>query len=33
MLFNANLVSIAQLALKILVIAKGKMKYNHIIKL
>lgn len=33
MLFNANLVSIAQLALKILIIAKGKTKYDHTMKL
>lgn len=33
MLFNAKLVSIAQLALKILIMAKGKMKYDHTVKL
>lgn len=33
MLFNASLVSIAQLALKILIIAKGKLKYEQKMKL
>lgn len=33
MLFDANLVNIAQLALKILIIANGKMEDDHIMKL